>query len=88
MEVSGQINPPWRKDPGTHWIGGWVGPTAGLNAVDKRKKLTLLGIEPWPSSTSLYWMSYPGSHEASYRCIIIGKEDTEGNGLIFINNEL
>jgi hypothetical protein len=23
--------------PGTHWIGGWVGPTAGLDAVEKRK---------------------------------------------------
>jgi hypothetical protein len=32
-------------------------------------------------------MSYPGSHEVSGRCIIIGKEVTEGNGLIFINNE-
>jgi hypothetical protein len=25
------------RDPGTHWIGGWVGPRAGLNAVVKRK---------------------------------------------------
>jgi len=22
---------PRRKDPGTHWTGGWVGPRAGLN---------------------------------------------------------
>jgi hypothetical protein len=21
------------KDPGTHWIGGWEGPTAGLDNV-------------------------------------------------------
>jgi hypothetical protein len=21
--------------PGTHWIGGWVGPRAGLDAVEK-----------------------------------------------------
>jgi hypothetical protein len=23
--------------PGTHWIGGWVGPRTGLDAVAKRK---------------------------------------------------
>jgi len=33
--------------PGTHWIGGWVGPTSGLDAVAKRKKnLHLQGITP------------------------------------------
>jgi hypothetical protein len=26
-----------RFTPGTHWIGGWVGPRAGLDAVAKRK---------------------------------------------------
>jgi hypothetical protein len=25
------------RDPGTHWIGGWVGPRAVLDAVMKRK---------------------------------------------------
>jgi hypothetical protein len=25
------------RAPGIHWIGGWVGPTAVLNAVVKRK---------------------------------------------------
>jgi hypothetical protein len=24
--------------PGTHWIGGWVGPSTSLNAVVKRKR--------------------------------------------------
>jgi hypothetical protein len=29
---------PMEKPPGTHWIGGWVGPSAGLDiAVVKRK---------------------------------------------------
>jgi hypothetical protein len=28
----GRFNPRERA-PGTHWIGGWVGPRAGLNAV-------------------------------------------------------
>jgi hypothetical protein len=26
-----------RKPPGTHWIGAWVGPRVGLDAVAKRK---------------------------------------------------
>lgn len=26
--------------PGTHWIEDWVGPSAGLEAVEKRKELT------------------------------------------------
>jgi hypothetical protein len=28
---------PRKSAPGTHWIGGWVGPRAGLDAVVKRK---------------------------------------------------
>jgi hypothetical protein len=28
---------PRERAPGTHWIGGWVGPRAGLNTVVKRK---------------------------------------------------
>jgi len=32
----GSFNPRERA-PGTHWIGGWVGPRAGLNAVVKWK---------------------------------------------------
>jgi hypothetical protein len=42
MEVSGQLHapaalPPRERAPGTHWIGGWVGPRAVLDAVVKRK---------------------------------------------------
>jgi hypothetical protein len=42
MEVSGQIHvpaalPPGGKAPGTHWIGGWVGPRTFLDAVVKSK---------------------------------------------------
>jgi hypothetical protein len=25
------------RDPGTHWIGGWVGPRASVDVVVKRK---------------------------------------------------
>jgi hypothetical protein len=28
---------PGERAPGTHWIGGWVGPRAGLDAAEKRK---------------------------------------------------
>jgi hypothetical protein len=27
---------PGERAPGTHWIGGWVGPRAGLDDVEKR----------------------------------------------------
>jgi hypothetical protein len=42
MEVSGQLHAPGRftpkeRAPGTHWIGGWVGPRAVLDAVLQRK---------------------------------------------------
>jgi hypothetical protein len=43
MEVSGQLHapavlPPGEGAPGTHWIGGWVDPRAGLDAVEKRNE--------------------------------------------------
>jgi len=28
---------PRERAPGTHWIGGWVGPKAGQDLVSKRK---------------------------------------------------
>jgi len=39
MEVSEQLHSftPRQRAPPTHWIGGWVGPRAGLDAVVKRK---------------------------------------------------
>jgi hypothetical protein len=36
---------PGEEAPGTHWIGGWVDPRAGLANVKKRKFLTLQGLE-------------------------------------------
>jgi hypothetical protein len=36
------------RDPGTHWIGGWVGPRTGLDDVEKGKFLTLPGLELRP----------------------------------------
>jgi hypothetical protein len=37
-------------NPGTHWIGGWVDPKAGLDDVKKSKLLTLPGLELRPLS--------------------------------------
>jgi hypothetical protein len=34
---------------GSHWIGGWVGPRPNLVYVEKRKFLTLPGLELDPS---------------------------------------
>jgi hypothetical protein len=36
---------PGEWDPDTHWIGDWVNPRAGLDDLEKRKFLTLLGLE-------------------------------------------
>jgi hypothetical protein len=57
---------PGEKAPGTHWIGGWVDPRAGLDNVEKRKFLPLPGLELRPlsrpaRSQSLYWLPYPSS---------------------------
>jgi hypothetical protein len=54
------------RSPGTHWIGGWVDPRAGLNDTEKLKFLTLLGLElrrlGRPSrSQSLYRLRYRDS---------------------------
>jgi hypothetical protein len=39
---------PGRFTPGTHGTGGWVGPRACLDDTDKRKFLTLPGLELQP----------------------------------------
>jgi hypothetical protein len=36
---------PGERALGTHWIGSWVNPRAGLDDVEKRKFLTLPGLE-------------------------------------------
>jgi hypothetical protein len=44
---SGHSAPP-RKAAGTHWIGGWVDPRAGLDDVKQRKSHPLQRIKPLP----------------------------------------
>jgi hypothetical protein len=46
---------PGERAPGTQWIGGWVGPRAGLNDVEKRKFLTLPELELRPPLSSSPW---------------------------------
>jgi hypothetical protein len=57
---------PWQRAPVTHWIRGSVDPRAGLDDVEKRKSLTLPGLELRPfdfpaRSQSLYRLRYPDS---------------------------
>jgi hypothetical protein len=39
-----------KRTPSIHWIGGWVGPRAGLDDVERRKLLILPGLELQPLS--------------------------------------
>jgi hypothetical protein len=74
MEVSGQRNAPamlypWEWTPGTHWIGGWVGPRAGLDAGAGRKILCpCQGSNPnRPAhSQTLYCLIYSTLHNWCY----------------------
>jgi hypothetical protein len=36
---------PGERAPGAHWIGGWVDLRAGVDDLEKRKCLTLPGLE-------------------------------------------
>jgi hypothetical protein len=73
MEVSCQLHtpaalPPGERAPGTHWLGG---PQSRSGRCGVEKILALPGIEPWPSSPSLYRLSYPGSIHVSYINMLI-----------------
>jgi hypothetical protein len=64
-----------------------VGPRAGLDDLEKRKFLTLLGLELRPlsrpaRSQSLYRLSYPGSRNRPIRLEIY----STGNQSLYINN--
>jgi hypothetical protein len=55
---------PGQRASGTHWIGGWVGPRASLDDVEKRK----ISFSYRESNSGrparsqlLYLLSYPGS---------------------------
>jgi hypothetical protein len=68
MELSGQLHILATLSPGkvssTHWVGGSVGPRAGLDVVGKKKIPS--HNRNWtpviqPIAFSLYWLSYPAS---------------------------
>jgi hypothetical protein len=63
MEVGGQRHAPAAlpagKRPGTHCVGGWVGPKAGLDGCGKSHLQQGLPDRP-ALSESLYRLSYPG----------------------------
>jgi hypothetical protein len=71
LEVSAQLHapatlPPGERAPGTHWIGGWVGPRTRMDDVERRKILFLPGqvlrrLSRPARRQSLYRLSYPGS---------------------------
>jgi hypothetical protein len=51
---------PWERVPGTHWIGGWVDPRAGLDHLEKREFLPLPGLE-------LCLLGHPARIQSLYR---------------------
>jgi hypothetical protein len=62
MEVSGQLHAPAgllsrETTSGTHWIGGWVGPRAGLEVMEKRKT-SCPYREPNPDSSAIHPVAY------------------------------
>jgi hypothetical protein len=63
MEVSGQFHTPAALPPSIHCVGGWMGPTADLNAA-VQTKIPCLRWEPNPdspaSSLSLHRLNFIG----------------------------
>jgi hypothetical protein len=59
------------RAPGTHWIGGWVGPRAGLDDVEKRKFLTLPRLEIRPLGRfTHYAIPAPTITEEEYKILM------------------
>jgi hypothetical protein len=58
-------SPPLPLYSGTHWVGGWVGPRARLDAMANKESI----VQP---VLSLYWLSYFGSKTwaGSRPCVI------------------
>jgi hypothetical protein len=65
--------------PRTHWIGGWIGPGAGLHDVEKRKFLTLPGLELRP-------LGRPARSQSLYRLRLSGSLDFHRESLNLLSN--
>jgi hypothetical protein len=37
VQFQAPVTLPIEKEPGTHWIGNWIGPISGLDVLKKRK---------------------------------------------------
>jgi hypothetical protein len=60
----------------THWIGGWVDPRGSVDDMEKRKLMTISGLELRPlsrraRSQSLYWLRYVHFPKKIMRVVII-----------------
>jgi len=81
MEVSGQLTrggfTTVERAPGTHWIGGWVGPISGLDAMTQGKKKSLHCL-CWEWSISLPARNLVTTPtKLSRQCTSIMHEDNE-----------
>jgi len=75
MGVSGQRHAPAalspEQRPGTHCIGCWMGPRAGLDVCGKSRPPTGIRSPDRPAhSESLYRLSYPGPPKATRSFVI------------------
>jgi hypothetical protein len=53
---------PGERAPGTHWIGGLMDLRAGLDDLEKRKFLTLPGLELQPVASRYTEYAIPARH--------------------------
>jgi hypothetical protein len=65
----GRALPPGKEPPGTHWIGGCVGPRAGLDAGARIKIRPCRGsnLDRPARSQTLYCLSYRGYDQFAYQ---------------------
>jgi hypothetical protein len=61
-----------RERAGTHRIGGWVGPGAGLDTCEKSLPTGIRSPDLPARNESVYRLSYPGSVLKSTRRNILG----------------
>jgi hypothetical protein len=73
---------PDERAPGTHWIEGWVGPTASLDDMEKildptrSRTPALLSSSPWPAAirTALFETAIQEKYKLYYLSLTLGKK--------------